>query len=88
MTNKQIVLLVRRVVRKELNKRTAEILNVSNKLVFSKGETAMMLSISTRTLDRWRKEGKITPIKNVEKGKILFAKEEITKLLNIASYGR
>ena len=88
MNAKSIGKLIRGQVRKEVFARTANLFELNNKMAFTKKETAEMFSISQRTLDRWREDGKILALENVENGKVLFSKNEIVKLLNEMGYGR
>lgn len=87
MNPKSIGKLIRGQVKKEVFARTANLFELNNKMVLSKKETAEMFSISQRTLDRWRDEGKIIALENVEKGKVLFSKNEVVRVLNEMGYG-
>lgn len=88
MNAKNIGKLIRGQVKKEVFARTANLFDLNNKMALSKKETAEMFSISQRTLDRWRDDGRIIALENVENGKVLFSKNEIVKLLNEMGYGR
>lgn len=88
MNAKSIGRLIRGQVKKEVLARTANLFDLNNKMAFTKKETAELFSISQRTLDRWRDEGKIVALENVENGKVLFSKNEVVKRLNEMGYGR
>lgn len=88
MNAKSIGKVIRGQVKREVFARTANLFELNNKMALSKKETAEMFSISQRTLDRWRDEGKIVALENVENGKVLYSKNEIVRLLNDMGYGR
>ncbi len=73
----------------EIRKFEREKLLFQEKLVFNKKETAEMLGISPRTLDRRRDEGVIFSLDNVEKGKVLYSRNEIYRVIeNLSNHGR
>jgi excisionase family DNA binding protein len=86
MNNNVIIKLIKRAVEQELNKRIQVDLN--SKFLFSKKEAAHILSVSTRTIDRWRNDGTISSIETAENGRVLFSKEQIEKLVKTLENGR
>lgn len=87
MKNKNIGKLIRGMVKKEVFVVMAELHELNKKELFTKKETAEMLSISPRQLDRWRNEGKINSLKSGEKEKVLFTKKEIVRSLKAMGHG-
>lgn len=83
------VKLIRVLMRQEFEKMWKEREAFPVKLVYDKKETAEMLGMSMRTLDRRRDEGLIFALENVEKGKVLFALEEIKRVIEkLSNHGR
>ena len=83
------VKLIRVLIRQEFETLLKEREASPVKLVYDKKETAEMLGMSMRTLDRRRKEGLIFALENVEKGKVLFALEEIKRVIEkLSNNGR
>lgn len=85
MKEKNLMKVIRATIKKELLIVVSEAFELNKKELFTKKETAEILSLSTRQLDRWREEGKIIAISNVEKGKVLFSKNEIIHLIKSLS---
>ncbi|MBL1280683.1 MAG: helix-turn-helix domain-containing protein [Fluviicola sp.] len=81
MNGKNIGKLIRSYVKNEVFVVTAEMYELNKKEMFSKKDVAELFSVSERTLDRWRHENKIVAFENGEKGKVLFPKSEILRLL-------
>lgn len=87
MEAKKIIKLIRQRVKREVLVAMDDVAELNKREAFSKKETAEMFSITTRTLDRWKDDGKITPLNNVENGKVLYSRKEIVRRLKEMGYG-
>ena len=83
-----MVKIIQAIVKKEVFIANSEASELNKKELFSKKETAEMLGVSTRTLDRWREDGIIVSFDTGENGKVLFKRADIVNFLKQEGYGR
>ena len=84
----KILVKIIRAMKKEVLIAVSEAYELNKKELFSKKETAEMLSVSTRTLDRWRENGIIDSFDTGENGKVLYKKSVIVDFLKKDGHGR
>lgn len=88
MQSKNLGKIIRAIVKKEVLIAVSEAYELNKKELFSKKETAEMLGVSTRTLDRWREDGIIVSFETGENGKVLYKKSVIVNFLKQEGHGR
>ena len=56
--------------------------DVASRALLSKKETADMLGVSTQTLDRYRRRGRLSPVQIVPRGRVRYRVRDVERLLD------